>query len=123
MPGCTFQQRWLFTDQFKSWIQESKSINYATCKFCKKDIDLKGMGESALKSHANGKKHQDHAKSNQNKVCDLKNFFKTKGANATDMQSSSAIPTAPTAAPAPTASTATSSKSRDVSDFVYKEDF
>ena len=66
MPGCTFQQRWLFTDQFKSWIQESKSINYATCKFCKKDIDLKGMGESALKSHANGKKHQDHAKSNQN---------------------------------------------------------
>ena len=55
MPGCTFQQRWLFTDQFKSWIQESKSINYATCKFCKKDIDLKGMGESALKPHANRK--------------------------------------------------------------------
>ena len=78
MPGCTFQKRWLLTEDYKHWIQEIKSVHYAHCKLCRKDIDLRGMGESALKSHMRGKKHQEFSKSERSKLSCLSQFFVKK---------------------------------------------
>ena len=73
-----FQQLWLSDDKFSSWISRSKTKENAFCKLCKREIVLSNMGEGALTSHANGKKHQT-------KLMDLemaRNFFKPKTASA-----------------------------------------
>ena len=73
-----FQQLWHSGDKFSSWISRSKTKKNAFCKLCKREIVLSNMGEGALTSHANGKKHQT-------KVMDLemaRNFFKPKTASA-----------------------------------------
>lgn len=60
MPGtCHFQTSWLNHPDYKSWIQAGKMSTYAYCHLCRKDIDIKTMGESALRSHAKGQKHID----------------------------------------------------------------
>ena len=61
MPGgkCHFNVRWLTKNEYSSWLREVNSnphVGY--CSLCKKEIDLKVMGESALMSHAKWKKHK-----------------------------------------------------------------
>ena len=130
MPGCTFQKRWLSLDDYKIWIQESKSVNFATCKFCRKEIDLRGMGKSALKSHLRGKKHQDFAKADQSKVSGLSRFFKKNDSDSSSCTSSPlSCSTSPkkhlseslSTASTPSPSTSGASVST-ISDFVAKED-
>lgn len=78
MPGSTFQRQWLDDVRFSDWVKETKHPNHAFCTWCKKEIDVSGMGESALKSHAKGKKHQSFGTANKDKACSLSSFFKPK---------------------------------------------
>lgn len=57
MPGkCKFQELWLQNEQFKDWVLKVDDRK-AKCKVCKTTIELSNMGEGALRSHANSKKH------------------------------------------------------------------
>ena len=62
MPGdCSFNTVWLHNDRYKDWLVQDKLLpsSNARCKICLKSFDIRSMGESALKSHRNGKKHQE----------------------------------------------------------------
>ena len=53
-----FQDCWLKDSAFKPWLKRSgASNNEAECIICKKLVDFKSMGRSALVSHMKGKKH------------------------------------------------------------------
>ena len=66
MPGdCSFNRAWLRNDSYKDWLLQDKMrpSSSVRCKICLKSFDIRSMEESALKSHINGKKHQDIMKS------------------------------------------------------------
>ena len=54
MPGggCLFQTKWKSDSQFKDWIKETNNIHSAYCKLCKKNVDIKTMGRTALTSNS-----------------------------------------------------------------------
>lgn len=57
MPGkCWFQDNWLDNVDFKDLLIKLDD-HRAKCAICKTVIFLSNMGESALRSHASGKKH------------------------------------------------------------------
>ena len=64
MPGkCSFNACWLTKTEYKSWLREVKGdLHKAFCVVCKKTINLTSMGESALRSHSSGTKHQTSMK-------------------------------------------------------------
>ena len=63
--SCTFKERWLSDDRFKSWLKEHpKDKHKAMCKLCNnKDVSIEKMRISALVSHMNGKNHSSIVKS------------------------------------------------------------
>ena len=97
MPGgnCAFNQQWLRKPEYAKWIREEKETKYSCfCCLCKKKIDLRVMGESALKSHAKGKKHIELLKASEPAVpmsCFLKSA-KTSSAVAASTDSSVSSP-------------------------------
>ena len=59
MGKCVFSNLWLQKSPYKEWLREVKGDKHkAQCIVCMKDVDISSMGESALTSHLNGKKHQ-----------------------------------------------------------------
>ena len=61
MEKTIFNQKWLVD---YDWVRESKGDKRkALCYYCKKTLDLSKMGESALKLHMKGEKHQFNYKS------------------------------------------------------------
>ena len=66
MPGgnCVFNPSWLKKDCYKDWLVQDKlkPASNARCSKCLKTFDVRNMGEAALKSHMNGKKHQEQVK-------------------------------------------------------------
>ena len=85
--SCTFKERWLSDDRFKSWLKEHpKDKHKAICKLGNnKDFSIKKMGVSALVSHMNGKNHSSIVKST-NPIQSL--FFKPKPKPKPNSQSS-----------------------------------
>ena len=65
MPGkCSFNHKWLTMEEYK-WVRQVKGDSKkAICIVCNKTIALTSMGESALRSHMTGSKHQVKVKSN-----------------------------------------------------------
>ena len=67
MPGkCSFNHKWLTMEEYK-WVRQVKgNLKKAICivHVCNKTIALTSMGESALRSHKAGSKHQVNVKSN-----------------------------------------------------------
>ena len=56
----TFQIHWLLDRQYMLWLEQVHADQtLAHCRLCRKDFKLTGHGESALKSHAQGKKHEN----------------------------------------------------------------
>ena len=54
-----FQDSWFHDERYKGWIRK-KDATTAMCAYCfNKPIRLESMGESALTSHAKGKRHRD----------------------------------------------------------------
>ena len=60
MPGvCKFSDRWLTVEQYSTWLAAVASDRTkARCKVCLTNFDISNMGETALRSHAKGEKHQ-----------------------------------------------------------------
>ena len=55
---ATFQESWLDSTKYKSWLAQVPSDkNIARCFLCKKNTNVSIMGVIALESHAAGKKH------------------------------------------------------------------
>jgi len=59
---CVFSPLWLTKDDYKDWLEESQDKESAFCNKCKKAFDVRGMGESAVRKHATGKKHVELVK-------------------------------------------------------------
>ena len=60
MPGqCVFNVHWLQDEQYALRLTSVNDKNKTRCKICLKDIDIGNVGESALKRHAAGAKHND----------------------------------------------------------------
>ena len=58
MPRDTsFSNLWLQTKEYLGWVQK-KNESTAYCTYCAKDINISNMGEAALVSHMEGKKHR-----------------------------------------------------------------
>ena len=58
MPGyCAFSDLWLNDDRYRLWLLRGPDKHKAKCRYCLKVFDIGNMGESALKSHMEGKKH------------------------------------------------------------------
>ena len=52
--------------EYKDWLLPEPSNNTkAKCRLCMRSFSLSNMGESALKSHAQGKKHQNAVKTSE----------------------------------------------------------
>ena len=57
--AARFNVEWMSKEEYKDWLLPEDSDNTkARCKLCRKTSSLSNMGESSLKSHAQGKKHQ-----------------------------------------------------------------
>ena len=64
MPGlCEFRTEWLTDPNYSQWIKRVPSDQrQAFCRICSKTISLCRMRECALKSHMDGKKHNEGMK-------------------------------------------------------------
>lgn len=58
-----FLDSWLTKDTYHQWLVRDADIHSAQCKWCMKSFSVVGQGESALKSHAEGKKYHSFATS------------------------------------------------------------
>ena len=55
---CNYNPNWERDPRYKEWISPFKGDKKkALCKLCDRFIEISGMGESALKSHAKSSKH------------------------------------------------------------------
>ena len=101
----SFQDSWLTDPRFSYWIKRnSTSTTLAICKLCNnKNIDVSGMGASALTSHANGVRHRQKA-ATANPLASL--FFSAK----------QQTPPAPTSVPTATSSTSNDSTQTNITD-------
>ena len=54
-----FLDSWLKNPLYAAWIAPGKFDASAHCKWCRKDMDVSSVGESALKSYMKGKKHMN----------------------------------------------------------------
>ena len=55
-----FNKEWMDKVEYKDWLLPKPSNNTkAKCRLCMRSFSLSNMGEPALKSHVQGKKHQD----------------------------------------------------------------
>lgn len=63
MAGKTyFNKNWLRNVNYSSWLQEVEdSPSLAFCRQCQKTVVLSNMGQAALNSHMNSKKHKTSA--------------------------------------------------------------
>ena len=58
-----FNKEWMNKVEYKDWLLPEPSNNTkAKCRLCMRSFSLSNMGEPALKSHTEGKKHQNAVK-------------------------------------------------------------
>ena len=58
MVKCKFSKEWLCDPKFKDWLaRDSKWVMKANANFCVKSFYISNMGEAAVVSHMQGKKH------------------------------------------------------------------
>ncbi|XP_059169593.1 uncharacterized protein LOC131951256 [Physella acuta] len=122
MTGCRFQLKWLEMDKYKLWLSQAKNENHARCMLCQKEIVLSGMGESALGSHASGKKHQSLIKSKISSAVSMKAFFTTPNATPRSSSTSADSEHETIQETKNTCKTAKANTSSDISSFVSAED-
>ena len=61
-----FNKEWMDKVKYKDWLLLEPSNNTkAKCRLCMRSFSLSNMGEPALKSHAQGKKHQKAVKTSE----------------------------------------------------------
>ena len=58
-----FNKEWMDKVEYKDWLlPEPSNSTKAKCRLCMRSFSLSNMGKPALKSHAQGKKHQNAVK-------------------------------------------------------------
>ena len=73
-----FNRDWMNKEEYKDWLEPDPMDNTnAWCRICVKTFTLSNMGEPAVKSHAQGKKHQSAIQGSQ-KSSSIKEFFTTR---------------------------------------------
>ena len=83
MPGkCRFNNAWLRSEKYMSWVTPDKDPGRAKCRICGNIFYISNMGEAALTSHAKGIKHQSAAAS-EAKSNPITGFLTTARATAT----------------------------------------
>ena len=94
-----FQDCWLKDSAFKPWLKRSgASNNEAECIICKKLVDFKSMGRSALVSHMKGKKHISLTAASKTTDASMMRGFlskrsdELKSGTSTQTQQSSSVP-------------------------------
>ena len=71
-----FNTEWLSREEYKDWLLPEESDNTKPrSKICKKTFSLSNMGETAVRSHAEGKKHASRMKLSQ-RTESVSDFFK-----------------------------------------------
>ena len=71
--------------QYKGWLREFKGDRHkGLCVRCDKVFDIGAMGESALKSHMKGNKHQNET---GNATGTITSFFKSAATNNEEVTS------------------------------------
>ena len=61
-----FNRDWMNKEEYKDWLEPDPMDNTnARCRICVKTFTLSNMGEPAVKSHAQGKKHQSAIQGSQ----------------------------------------------------------
>ena len=82
-----FNKEWMGRVEYKDWLLPEPSDNTkAKCRFCKRSFSLSNMGEPAIKSHAQGKKHQNAIKGT-GKSTSVLGFLKKEEGASTSKQS------------------------------------
>ena len=77
-----FNQEWMGRVEYKDWLLPEPSDNTkAKCRFCKRSFSLSNMGEPAIKSHAQGKNHQNAVKGTGKSTSVLGFLKKEEGAS------------------------------------------
>ena len=74
--STSFNSNWLELDEFKPWLEKGIDTRTARCSACRQSFDVSSMGESAVVSHAKGKKHLEKI-NGKNSMSTL--FFKNSG--------------------------------------------
>ena len=99
----TFQFAWLKVPKYSTWLEQvTNDHTLAHCRLCNKSFKIKGHGESGLKSHAQGKKHEQLEKA----ACSQSTLFINKiSATASATVSATASMTSNDAHQSPVAST------------------
>ena len=94
MPGkCTFNDNWTSNASYKDWvIRDPSSKLKARCRFCQKSFDCSNMGESALRSHMNGKKHKELASLIVEGSTPITQFISASNTSSKAISSSSSVP-------------------------------
>ena len=94
MPGkCTFNDNWTSNASYKDWvIRDPSSKVKARCRFCQKSFDCSNMGESALRSHMNGKKHKELASLIVEGSTPITQFISASNTSSKAISSSSSVP-------------------------------
>ncbi|KAG1681783.1 Homogentisate 1,2-dioxygenase [Nymphon striatum] len=74
---CVFNERWLNNPDYSGWLVKcDSSISYVKCKVCMKWFDVSNMGETAMRSHMKGTKHQELMKQKSDTAgCTVMNLF------------------------------------------------
>ncbi len=93
-----FNIDWLRREEFKDWLEpEDSDSTKARCKICRKTFSLSNMGEQAVKSHAEGKKHVNSTKLLARTTQSVEDFFKKPEVpeEATAMETARDISTGP----------------------------
>ena len=133
MPGkCSFNHKWLTMEEYK-WVRQVKGDSKkAICIVCNKTIALTSMGESALRSHMTGSKHQVNVKSNgtastmkpflQRKTSDDQKSICTATVNQEKVGTSSPDEDMPMNIPPPPATDVATSSGKSVSQFFSGND-
>ena len=82
-----FNKEWMGRVEYKDWLLSEPSDNTkAKCRFRKRSFSLSNMGDPAIKSHAQGKKHQNAVKET-GKSTSVLGFLKKEGGASTSKQS------------------------------------
>ena len=73
-----FNMDWMNKAEYKDWLEPDPVDNTnARCRICVKTFTLSNMGEPAVKSHAQGKRHQSTIQGSQTSSS-IKHFFTVK---------------------------------------------
>ncbi|GBO35079.1 hypothetical protein AVEN_94183-1 [Araneus ventricosus] len=72
---CVFNSLWTFKSEYTEWLKPGKDKSKARCLWCSKEFDISNMGESAVKAHMKGFKHNSYKNAQNATSAGIDEFF------------------------------------------------